>query len=46
MEILMTDAFAKIKPTEPFTLVKQAARRNRNGSDFSGNILVRADASL
>jgi hypothetical protein len=28
-EILMTDAFTKIKPTEPFRLAKQAARMNR-----------------
>jgi hypothetical protein len=25
IEILMTDAFAKIKPTDPLTLAKQAA---------------------
>ena len=29
MEILMTDAFAKIKPTDPLILAKQAARRKR-----------------
>ena len=30
MKIRMVDAFAKIKPTEPFRLAKQEARRNRN----------------
>jgi hypothetical protein len=31
IEILMTDAFAKINPTDPLRLVKQAAaQRNRN----------------
>jgi hypothetical protein len=29
MEIPMTDAFAKIKPTDSFKLAKQAARRNQ-----------------
>jgi hypothetical protein len=30
MEIRMSEALAKIKPTEPSILAKQAARRNRN----------------
>ena len=30
IEILMTEAFAKIKPNDPFKLAKQAARRKRN----------------
>jgi hypothetical protein len=30
MEILMTEAFAKINPTDPLILVKQAARSKRN----------------
>jgi hypothetical protein len=30
IEILMTDAFAKINPTDPFRLAKQAERRRRN----------------
>jgi hypothetical protein len=30
IEILMADAFAKINPTDPFRLAKQAARRKRN----------------
>ena len=30
MEILMTEAFAKINPTDPLKLAKQAARRKRN----------------
>ena len=29
MEILMADAFAKINPTDPLILAKQAARRKR-----------------
>ena len=29
MEILMSDAFAKINPTDPLILAKQAARRKR-----------------
>ncbi len=30
IETLIAEAVAKIKPTEPFRLAKQAARRNRN----------------
>jgi hypothetical protein len=30
IEILMSDAFAKINPTDPLRLAKQAARRQRN----------------
>ncbi len=30
IEILMTDTFAKINPTDPLRLVKQVARRKRN----------------
>jgi hypothetical protein len=30
IEILMTDAFAKINPTDPLRLAKQAARRKSN----------------
>ncbi len=30
MEILMTDAFTKINPTDPLILVKQTGRRKRN----------------
>jgi hypothetical protein len=30
MEILIVDAFAKINPTDPLILAKQAARRKRN----------------
>jgi hypothetical protein len=30
MEILMTEAFAKINPTDPLILPQQAARRKRN----------------
>jgi hypothetical protein len=45
IEILMDDAFAKINPTDPSILARQAARRNRNrlpppetGSDNRQNI--------
>jgi hypothetical protein len=31
MEILMTEAFVKIKPTDPLILGKQAARRKHRG---------------
>jgi hypothetical protein len=40
-EILMTDAFVRIKPTEPLRLARQVARRKRNLSDSSGNSLAR-----
>jgi hypothetical protein len=30
IEILMTEGFAKINPTDPLILAKQAARRKRN----------------
>ena len=30
IEILMTDTFAKINPTDPLRLVKQVAQRKRN----------------
>ena len=30
IEILMTDTFAKINPTDPLRLAKQSARRKRN----------------
>ncbi len=45
IEIRITDALAKINPTDPLILAKQAARRNLNCSDSSGNSLARADAS-
>jgi hypothetical protein len=45
MEILMAKAFAKINPTDPLTLVKEAARRKRKWVDSSGMPLARADAS-
>jgi hypothetical protein len=37
MVTLIAEAFAKLKPTEPFRLAKRAARKNRNCSDSSGN---------
>ena len=45
MEILMDEAFAKINPTDPLILAKQAARRKRKLPDSSGISLARADAS-
>ena len=33
IEILIAEAFAKIRPTEPLRLGKQAVRRNRNDFD-------------
>ncbi len=45
IEIRMTEALAKINPTDPVILTKKAARRNRNCSDSSGNSLARAEAS-
>jgi len=45
IEILMTEGFAKINPTDPLRLAKQAARRNRNWPDSSGSSLARADVS-
>jgi hypothetical protein len=45
MEILMTEAFAKINPTDPLILAKQAEREKRNWPDSSGITLARPDAS-
>ncbi len=45
MEILMAEAFAKINPTDPLILAKQATRRKRKWLDSSGMSLARADAS-
>jgi hypothetical protein len=47
IEILMADAFAKIKPTDPLRLTNlwQSAWRKQNSSDSSGSSLSRADAS-
>jgi hypothetical protein len=50
IEILMAEAFAKINPTDPLILAKQAARRKRNWNRltnyrFLGSSLARADAS-
>jgi hypothetical protein len=45
IEIRMGDALAKINPTDPLILVKQAARRNQNCSDSSGISLARAETS-
>jgi hypothetical protein len=45
MEILMTEAFTKINPTDPLILDKQTARRKRKGPDSSGMSLDRSDVS-
>jgi hypothetical protein len=45
IEIRIADALAKINPTDPLILAKQAARRNLNCSDSSGISLARAEAS-
>jgi hypothetical protein len=39
MEILMTEAFAKIKPTDPLILPRHAARRKRKWPDSSGDVV-------
>jgi hypothetical protein len=44
IEIRIADALAKINPTDPLILAKQAARRNLNCSDSSGISLARAEA--
>jgi hypothetical protein len=36
IEMLIAEALAKINPTDPLILAKQAARRNLNCSDSSG----------
>jgi len=45
VEIRMADVLAKINPTDPLILAKQAARRNLNWSDSSGISLARAEVS-
>jgi hypothetical protein len=45
MEILMVEAFAKIKPTDPLILDTHAARRKRKWQDSSGMSLDKDDAS-
>jgi hypothetical protein len=45
IEIHIADDLAKINPTDPLILAKQAARRNLNCSDSSGISLTRAEAS-
>ncbi len=45
IEIRIADAFAKINPTDPLILAKQATRRNLNCSDSSGISLDRAEVS-
>jgi hypothetical protein len=45
IEIRITDDFSIIKPTTPFKLAKHEARKKRNWSDSSGNLLAKADAS-
>jgi hypothetical protein len=45
MEILMTEAFTKIKPTDPLILGRHAAPRKRKWMDSSGMLLGKTDAS-
>ena len=45
IEIRMADALAKINPTDPLILAKQAARRNLNCCDSSGSSFAKAEAS-
>jgi F0F1-type ATP synthase epsilon subunit len=45
IEILIAEGLAKINPTDPLILAKQAVRRNRNCSDSSGNSLTRVETS-
>ena len=45
MEILMTDVFAKIKPTDPLMLDRHTTRRKRKCPDSSGMSFAKADAS-
>ena len=45
MEILMAEAFAKIKPTDPLILARHAARRKRKWPDSSGMSFAKVDAS-
>ena len=42
----MSEAFAKIKPTDPLILDRHSARRKPKWSDSSGMSLVKADDSL
>jgi hypothetical protein len=45
MEILMSEGFVKIKPTDPLILPRHTARRKRKWPDTSGMSLAKADAS-
>jgi hypothetical protein len=45
MEILMTEVFVKIKPTDPLILVRHTVRRKRKCPDTSGMSLGKAEAS-
>ncbi len=40
IEILISDDFVKIKPTDPLRLPKQISRRKRNWSDSSSSSLT------
>ncbi len=42
IKIRIVEVLAKINPTDPLILAKQAARRTLNCSDSSGNSLARA----
>ncbi len=45
IDIRMSDAVAKINPTDPLILAKQDVRRNLNCSDSSGISLVKVESS-
>ena len=45
IDMHMTDALAKINPTDPLILAKQVVRRNLNCSDSSGISVSRAEVS-
>jgi hypothetical protein len=45
MEILMSEVFVKINPTDPLILARHTARRKRKWPDSSGMSLDKADAS-
>jgi len=44
IDILMTEAFAKINPTDPLRLSKQAARRKWNSSGSSWKPILHGES--
>jgi hypothetical protein len=45
IEILVSESFSKIKPTDPLMLTYQTTQRKRNWSDSSGISLDKTDSS-